>query len=106
MKLMGQGWKANPVSTVGIGTASDGLIRLPQIHFDSVFNQSSHTFSFGSPDILPMFSEGATPGKVDTWSYDEGIVDFTKGMKVQNYFTRVIKSGWMNRCHRSRYMGI
>ncbi|KAJ8585647.1 PigN-domain-containing protein [Rhizopogon salebrosus TDB-379] len=69
-----KGWKANP------------------IHFDSVFNQSSHTFSFGSPDILPMFSEGATPGKVDTWSYDEGIVDFTKGMKVQNYFTRIIES--------------
>ncbi len=52
------GWKENPVE------------------FDSVFNESRYTWSWGSPDILPMFSRGAHGNHVHMETYPAESEDF------------------------------
>ncbi|KAL9001520.1 MAG: hypothetical protein Q9169_000095 [Polycauliona sp. 2 TL-2023] len=85
------GWKLNPVN------------------FDSVFNRSRHTWSWGSPDILPMFKEGATPGRIDADTYGEEFEDFSKDAteldtwvfdKVKDLFARARTDSALDRALR------
>ena len=57
------------------------------MEFDSVFNQSRHTWSFGSPDILIMFADGASdPDKVETFMYSSESENFAEGNFFINLF--------------------
>ncbi|XP_028380074.1 GPI ethanolamine phosphate transferase 1 [Phyllostomus discolor] len=58
VSAVAKGWKENPVE------------------FDSLFNESRYTWSWGSPDILSMFAKGATGNHVFTYSYDADSEDF------------------------------
>ncbi|ERT01596.1 phosphatidylinositol glycan, class N [Sporothrix schenckii 1099-18] len=62
------GWKLNPVN------------------FDSVFNRSRHTWSWGSPDILPMFEQGAVAGRVDADHYSADDEDFSSDSTILDYW--------------------
>ena len=56
------GWKVNPVE------------------FDSVFNRTLQTFSWGSPDILPMFGMSVPHMHMD--HYTSEFEDFADGARA------------------------
>ncbi|XP_069075600.1 GPI ethanolamine phosphate transferase 1 [Pleurodeles waltl] len=58
VSAVARGWKENPVE------------------FDSLFNESRYTWSWGSPDILPMFAKGASGDHVYTHCYPADQEDF------------------------------
>lgn len=78
------GWKLNPV------------------HFDSVFNRSEHTWSWGSPDILPMFEQGAVPGRVDAYTYGAEEEDFSQDATHLDFWVFDHVKGLFEEAQRNR----
>ena len=66
-----KGWQENPVD------------------FDTVFNQSNHVWSWGSPDILPMFAKGAWNNQVRVDMYDSALENFFANQDITELDTWV-----------------
>uniref|UniRef100_A0A8C9XUA7 GPI ethanolamine phosphate transferase 1 n=1 Tax=Sander lucioperca TaxID=283035 RepID=A0A8C9XUA7_SANLU len=76
VSAVAKGWKENPVE------------------FDSVFNETKHTWCWGSPDILPMFAKGASGDHVYTHTYPAEEEDFasTDASRLDTWVFTQVKS--------------
>ncbi|XP_058500893.1 GPI ethanolamine phosphate transferase 1 [Solea solea] len=76
VSAVAKGWKENPVE------------------FDSVFNESRHSWCWGSPDILPMFAKGASGDHVYTNTYPAQEEDFasTDASRLDSWVFTQVKS--------------
>lgn len=85
VSAVAKGWKENPVE------------------FDSVFNESRHTWSWGSPDILPMFAKGATGDHVYTHTYPAVEEDFasTDASRLDSWVFGQVKSFFESAKHNT-----
>ncbi|XP_068642685.1 GPI ethanolamine phosphate transferase 1 isoform X2 [Aristolochia californica] len=74
-----KGWKANPVE------------------FDTVFNRSQHTISFGSPDIVPIFCSALSHS---TWNtYPHEFEDFASDASFLDHWSFDQFQSLLNKSH-------
>lgn len=76
-----KGWQENPVD------------------FDSVFNRSQKTYSWGSPDIVPMFAKTSVHGRVFTDSYNPEYEDISgklNTIELDNWVFRKVEEFFGN----------
>jgi GPI ethanolamine phosphate transferase 1 len=81
------GWKLNPVN------------------FDSVFNRSKHTWSWGSPDILDMFETGSVPGRVEAYTYGAEMEDFSQDALQLDYWVFERVKGLFVEAQKNKTLG-
>ncbi|XP_041669606.1 GPI ethanolamine phosphate transferase 1 [Cheilinus undulatus] len=76
VSAVAKGWKENPVE------------------FDSVFNESRYSWCWGSPDILPIFSKGASGNRMYTHTYPAEEEDFasTDASRLDTWVFTQVKS--------------
>ncbi|XP_077410773.1 GPI ethanolamine phosphate transferase 1-like isoform X1 [Vanacampus margaritifer] len=90
VSAVAKGWKVNPVE------------------FDSVFNQSRHTWSWGSPDIISMFAKGPSGDRMCTHTYLASEVDFvsTDPSRLDSWVFTQVKSLFQSAKSNSTLMSI